>query len=146
MHPTRIFKSPDELLKAWEQYKASLIEEAKRWPRVQYVGKDGNKETDYPKLPLTLEGFNVWSFKNYGLVKHYFLNQDGLYNDFIAICSHIREEIRHDQITGGMLGEYNPSITQRLNGLTEKTQTEVTIEQSPFKSLMLDVPTNDSPK
>ena len=146
MHPTRIFKTPDELLKAWEEYKASLIEEAKKWPRVQYVGKDGNKETDYPKLPLTLEGFNVWSFKNHGLVKQYFLNQDGLYNDFITICSHIREEIRHDQITGGMLGEYNPSITQRLNGLTEKTQTEVTFEQSPFKSLMLDVPTNDSPK
>jgi hypothetical protein len=29
--------------------------------------------------------------------------------------------IRQDQIEGGMVGQYNPSITQRLNGLTEKT-------------------------
>jgi len=146
MHPTRTFKTPDELFAAWESYKGSLIAESKKWPKIQYVGKDGGQVIDYPKLPLTLEGFNVWAFKQYGLVKHYFLNQDGLYSDFIAICSHIREEIRHDQITGGMLGEYNPSITQRLNGLTEKTQTEITIEQSPFKSLMLDVPTDNSTK
>jgi hypothetical protein len=29
--------------------------------------------------------------------------------------------IRNDQIDGGMVGQYNPSITQRLNGLVEKT-------------------------
>jgi hypothetical protein len=146
MHPTRIFKSPDELLEAWEGYKTSLTEEAKKWPVTQYVGKDGVKMTDYPKLPLTLEGFYVYGYRHYGTVKSYFINERELYGDFTTICSRIKEEIRHDQITGGLLGNYNPSITQRLNGLTEKTQTEVTIEQSPFKSLMLDVPTNDSPK
>ena len=121
MHPTRIFKSPNELLQAWGGYKASLKEKAKEWPKVQYVGKDGIKQTDYPKLPLTMEGFNVWAYKDYGVIRQYFLNQDGLYEDFITICSHIREEIRHDQITGGLLGEYNASITQRLNGLKELT-------------------------
>jgi hypothetical protein len=29
--------------------------------------------------------------------------------------------IRQDQIEGGMVGQFNPSITQRLNSLTEKT-------------------------
>ena len=72
------------------------------------------------------------------------MNKDGLYNDFVGICSRIKEWIREDQITGGLLGQYNPSITQRLNGLTEKTQTEISIEQSPFKSLLLDVPTDNS--
>jgi len=46
---------------------------------------------------------------------------DNRYEEFIAICSHIKKQIRKDQIEGGMSGMYNPSITQRLNSLTEKT-------------------------
>ena len=45
----------------------------------------------------------------------------GEYEAYVSICSHIKEEIRQDQIEGGMVGQFNPSITQRLNGLTEKT-------------------------
>ena len=123
MHPTRIFKTPDELAGAWSEYKASLTDEAKRWPKVQYVGKDGDRVEDYPKLPLTMEGFYVWCFNTFGTVREYFLNREGRYDDFNTICSHIREEIRHDQITGGLLGNYNASITQRLNGLKELTDT-----------------------
>lgn len=131
MHPSRIFKSPDELAQAWSEYKDSLTVEAKRWPKVQYVGKDGERVEDYPKLPLTMEGFYVWCFNKYGTVREYFLNREGRYDDFNTICSHVREEIRHDQITGGLLGNYNASITQRLNGLKELTdatnRTEVKI-------------------
>ena len=145
MHPTRIFKHPDELLEAWEKYKKHLQTKALEWPKVQYVGKDGARVEDYPKMPLTLEGFYVFGYEHYGTVKSYFINERELYGDFTTICSRIKEEIRHDQITGGLLGQYNPSITQRLNGLTEKTQTEISIEQSPFKSLLLDVPTDNSP-
>jgi hypothetical protein len=42
------------------------------------------------------------------------------YEDYRTICKCIEDEIRTDQIEGGMVGQYNPSITQRLNGLTEK--------------------------
>jgi hypothetical protein len=125
MHPTRIFKTPDELEIAWGEYKESLKEQAKEWLKVQYVGKDGDRVTDALKLPYTLEGFNVFCYENYGLVKQYFKNQDSLYNDFIPICSHIREEIRSNQITGGLLGVFNPSITQRLNGLTDKKEIDL---------------------
>lgn len=131
MHPSRIFKSPDELAQAWSEYKDSLTVEAKRWPKVQYVGKDGERVEDYPKLPLTMEGFEVWCYDNYGTVEHYFRNSDGNYDDFCTICSRVKREIRHDQITGGLLGNYNASITQRLNGLKELTdatnRTEVKI-------------------
>jgi hypothetical protein len=48
------------------------------------------------------------------------------------ICSYIKREIRTDQINGGMVGQYNASITQRLNGLTEKTETTVTMEMPLF--------------
>jgi hypothetical protein len=46
---------------------------------------------------------------------------DQSYSAYLPICSHIKKLIRQDQIEGGMVGQYNPSITQRLNGLTEKT-------------------------
>ena len=146
MHPTRIFKTPDELLKAWEGYKEWLEVEAEKWPKIQYVGKDGDRVADPMKLPYTLEGFKRYCRLKHGDVSEYLLNREGYYDEFTTICSRVREEIRENQITGGMIGHFNTSITQRLNGLTEKTHTEVTIEQSPFKSLLLDVPTNDSPK
>ena len=122
MHPTRIFKSPEELEGAWESFKAELKEQAKDWPKVQYVGKEGIKKTDYPIIPYTLEGFKRFCRNNYGEVQHYFDNKEGYYNEFGVICTHIREEIREQQILGGLMGFYNPSITQRLNGLTDKRE------------------------
>lgn len=51
-------------------------------------------------------------------------NREGRYAEFVPICRTIKQRIRNDQIEGGMAGIYNPSITQRLNGLTEKTENE----------------------
>jgi hypothetical protein len=131
MHPTRIFKHPDELLQAWEGYKVWLAEvEAQKWERVQYVGKDGERVTDPIKLPYTLEGFKRYCRLKHGEVKHYFENHEGLYDDFGGICSQVREEIRENQIMGGMVGLFNTSITQRLNGLTDKS--EVTVREQPL--------------
>jgi hypothetical protein len=124
MHPTRIFKTPDELYAAFEAYKKDLDEKAKEWLKVQYVGKDGDRVTDKYKLPQTLEGFYRYCYDNYGDVKEYFLNRDGLYDDFTTICLRVKNEIRENQILGGLIGIYNPSITQRLNGLTDKTSSE----------------------
>lgn len=122
-HPTRIFEKPEELEKAWEEYKQSLEKEAKKWLKVQYVGKDGNRVTDPPKLPLILKGFYLWYRKKTGHYIHqYFDNQQGNFDDFMVICRAIRDEIEVDHITGGMLNMYNPSITQRLHGLTDKQE------------------------
>lgn len=140
MHPTRIFKTPDELKEAWESYKLSLKDQAKEWPKVQYVGKDGNRMTDYPVVPYTLEGFKRYCFDNHGDVSNYFDNNLDYYNDFKVICSRVRLEIREQQIMGGMMGFYNPSITQRLNGLVEKVENKIDIEQPLFNN----VPKNDS--
>ena len=125
MHPTRIFKKPEEIEKAFLEYKQSLISESKKWLKVQYVGKDGSRKTDAQKVPLTLEGFERFCYENYGYVEQYFKNKDKYYNEFVPICSRIKREIREDQITGGLLGFYNPSITQRLNSLKETTSTEI---------------------
>lgn len=130
MHPTRIFKSPDELYKAFEAYKKDLDEKSKDWLKVQYVGKEGERVTDAYKLPYTLEGFERYCYDNHGVIWQYLQNKDSLYHEFVAICSRIKNEIRENQITGGLLNIYNPSITQRLNGLTEKS--EVVVKEQPL--------------
>lgn len=134
MHPTRIFKDESEMQKAWDGYKENLKEQAQEWLKVQYVGKDGERVTDAQKVPMTLEGFKRYCRANHGEVDHYFKNTDNMYDDFCHICLRIREEIRENQIIGGLLGFYNPSITQRLNGLVEKQSNEVTatVKQIPW--------------
>jgi hypothetical protein len=78
--------------------------------------------------PLTMVGFEVYCFKN-DITRYlgdYFGNKDNRYADFADICTHIKRTVAQDQISGGMAGIYNPSITQRLNNLTEKVeQTQV---------------------
>jgi len=107
----------------WKQYKEKLEEKAAKWEKIQYVGKDGDRVIDNPKIPLTLEGFKVFCWDTgTGTVEQYFTNQDKLYGEYIGICSRIKNEIRADQIEGGMMGFYNPSITQRLNNLKEQTE------------------------
>ena len=128
----RIFETPEDLGKAWAAFKEDVKAQGAQWKRVQYVGKDGLKKEDPAKVPLTLEGFKRFCRNNYGEVQNYFDNTDKAYDEFYVICRAIREEIREDQIIGGMLSFYNPSITQRLNGLVEKQETSVTIEQPLF--------------
>lgn len=124
-HPSRIFKTSDELELAWKLYKEDLLIQAIEWTKVQYVGREGQRMEDALKLPYTMDGFEVFCYKNYGVVHQYFENKDGYYNDFVTICSYIKKEIRNNQVTGGLLGIYNPSITQRLNSLVEKTETKI---------------------
>lgn len=126
IHPTRIFKEPKELEDKWVDYKADRKEQAKDWPITQYVGKDGEQRVHFPTLPLTLEGFKVFCRKDTGEAQHYFDNTGGYYEDFCVICRAIREEIRDNQITGGLVNQFNSSITQRLNGLTDKIESNVT--------------------
>ena len=131
IHPSRIFKTPEELEKAFIEYKAFVLEESNKWLKVMYVGKEAHRVEEPQKVPLTIEGFKRFCYKYYGCVNHYFDNKEGYYSDFGNICTRIKEEIREDQITGGLLGFYNPSITQRLNNLIDK-QEHTVIEEQPL--------------
>lgn len=126
VHPTRIFQTPEDLLDCWNGYKKHLQRvECKKWPKVQYVGRDGERVVDYPVMPISQEGFERYCFENdIGNVQQYFDNQQGYYDDFIAVCARVKREIREQHITGGMNGFYNPSITQRLHGLVDKQEVQ----------------------
>jgi hypothetical protein len=93
--------------------------------------------SDYELLerPLTLDGFECYCYDN-GIISdlsNYFANSDNKYSDYSTICSRIRKAIKDDQIQGGMVGQYNASITQRLNGLTDKSEIkqDVSISKMP---------------
>ena len=135
-HPTRLLHKPEDMINLWEKYKKALEVEGQKWQKVQYVGKDGRREADNLKVPLTLEGFKRYCRENIGEVKQYFSNESDMYNDFLEVCARIREEIREDQIIGGLLNMYNPSITQRLNGLTEKQ--DITVQKPNLPDWMKD--------
>jgi hypothetical protein len=132
MHPTRIFEKPEQLAKAFEEYKDDLRTQSYEWKKVQFVGKNGDRVEEPTKVPMTMEGFKRFCRVNYGDITEYFLNRNNYYDDFTNICSHIKEEIRENQILGGLLGFFNTSITQRLNGLIDKTDTTVNITQPLF--------------
>lgn len=89
-----------------------------------YVGKDGKEVDRKRERPLTLNGFESWLYEKKVIadIAGYFANEEKRYGDYINVCSMIKKIIRTDQIEGGMCNIYNPNITQRLNGLTEKTE------------------------
>jgi hypothetical protein len=88
--------------------------------------------------PLTMEGFSIFCYDKISQIKDYFANTNDKYSEYLPICMRIKECIREDQIGGGMAGIYNPSITQRLNGLVEKVQNDVKVEQKLFPDVIHD--------
>jgi hypothetical protein len=130
MGKNKYIETPEKLLELWDEYKAHV----KGNPRLIYqLDRNGSLVPVPHETPLTQQRFEVYVKQKYGwTIGQYFDNQDKLYNDYIAICSHIRMERQADQIEGGMVGQYNASITQRLNGLTEKQETTIISEQPLF--------------
>lgn len=120
----KAIESPDKL---WD-YFISYKDHVKSNPILvkDWVGKDGVEVYKEKERPLTIEGFENY-LEDKGIISHlsdYFANTQDRYSDFTTICSRIRRNVKADQIEGGMSGIYNPSITQRLNGLVDKKETE----------------------
>jgi hypothetical protein len=120
----KAFKSPEDLLSTFKKYKQWVIDNP---ILVQdYVGKDAEEVERKKQRPLTIEGFENYCFEQ-GIINDmgdYFANRNDAYTEFSAICRAIKKNIRQDQIEGGMAGIYNPSITQRLNSLVDKSETK----------------------
>jgi hypothetical protein len=123
----KAIESSEMMLELFEKYR----KETKANPILKhtFVGKDGKSVYEERERALTIDGFEVYCFKE-GIINDlgdYFSNKNEKYTEFSTICSYIKRIVRDDQIQGGLAGVYNPSITQRLNGLTERVQTEQNI-------------------
>lgn len=125
----KYISSPRKMLQLFNEY----VEHAKSNPiKVQdYVGKEAFMVYREKEVPLTMEGFENFVASKPRMpwdLKDYFANTNGAYSEFSPICSRIKKMIREDQIKGGMAGIYNPSITQRLNGLVDKTESKMNVD------------------
>lgn len=115
------YNNAEDMFADFEEY----AEDVKMNPRfkVEHVGKDGQRVETPLERPLTIEGFEnyVWNKRGFS-IHDYMYSSDERYNAFSTVRSRVKQRVRQDQIEGGMVGQYNPSITQRLNGLTDKTE------------------------
>jgi hypothetical protein len=137
-------ESPDHLWALFDAYRIhlksnpiTLVEQKKgttvipKGLTVEEYREFSNSIIELPaQRPLTLEGFENYcaDLEIINDLGDYFANTDNRYADYTTICKRIRRVIRQDQIEGGMAGIYNPSITQRLNGLVDRVQEDGTKE------------------
>ena len=118
MAKNKYIESPFAMWELFETYKKETKANRRRVPKA--TPKGILYEEHEP--PLTMVGFETF-VADQGLnenLDQYFANREERYSEYVSICSRIKRAIKKDQIEGGMVGQYNASITQRLNGLTER--------------------------
>lgn len=130
MGRTKLIETPDKMWEYFEAYKKATKDN----PIIvgDWVGKDADKVFREKERPLTMEGFENYCFDEGIIVDlgNYFANSNNAYSGYSTICSRIRRAIKQDQIEGGMAGIYNPSITQRLNGLADNKKIDHKVEMN----------------
>ena len=123
MHRKMNYKEDKEMWAHFVEYREHIQSSPRT--KVEYVGKDGDRVETPLRVPLTIEGFENYVYEKYSMNIHdYLYSKDERYIPFSTICTRIKSVIRQDQIEGGMVGQYNASITQRLNGLADKQEIE----------------------
>lgn len=132
----KLIKTPQEMQDLFDLYKVSLK------PREIQKATAAGVKSEFHTPPLTFEGFQNFCEDTVCCVHQYFENRDNRYNEYVDVCTRIRRLIRQDQIEGGMVGQFNPSITQRLNGLTEKT--DVTTNGKDISKIEIQIITNEN--
>lgn len=126
-------RTPKKMWELFEKY----VDYVKANPirKMDYRGSDVQKVYIEIERPLTMSGFNVYCYGEMGLKspEGYFTNSTGDYDNYEEVCDAIRKQIRNHQIDGGMAKIYDPGLTARLNGLTDKQEHTVIAEQPLFK-------------
>ena len=123
MGKNKYIESPEKMWELFSLYKKTVKEN----PILveDYVGKDAERVMRQKEQPLIMEGFECFVMDHtnitYPDLTEYFEGKNKSYDNYFPICSRIKREIRADQIRLGLANVINPSITQRLNGLVDKT-------------------------
>jgi hypothetical protein len=115
------YKNP-EIFNTWFDEYVSIT---KANPRIKYnlCQKTAEMIPEELEPPLTIEGYLVFCYdKGCCSIHDYWYNKDERYSEYATIFTRIREKIRIDQITGGMVGQFNGNLTARLNGLVDKSE------------------------
>lgn len=120
----RSFETEKEILDLWVAYKAKVDSE----PFTQEVATNKGIQVISCRKPYTKQGFEVYVYNVTGKHIHQYLDNDGgNYSEYLGVVTHIRKEWENDQISGTLAGVYKaPNLVARLNGLTEKVETDNT--------------------
>ena len=124
MAKNKYIESPEKFWELFVEYKEHTKKKSNLRTKREYVGKFGEEKDTPLETPLTIEGFENY-VADKGIINDlgdYFANTNNNYKEYSTICTRVKRVIRQDQIEGGMVGQYNSSITQRINGLTDKIQ------------------------
>lgn len=115
----RNMKTPEELLKFWDEYKKYIDTHL---DKEQIVTVKGDIVDKYVKKPYLKSGFESFVFRKYKIsIKDYLSNK---YEEFSDVVTCIRNEWEEDQVSGTITGKYKaPNLVARLNGLKEQSET-----------------------
>ncbi len=132
MAKNKYIETPKMMWDLFEGYKKSVKDKPIEFE--DYVGKDALRVLRQREQPLIFEGFECYvmdnSKINYPDLSEYFEGINKSYKDYFPICSRIKREIRFDQIKLGLANIINPSITQRLNGLSDRKEIDHKVEMN----------------
>lgn len=132
MARSKAIETPHELKALFEDYKEWVKENP--YKVHDFVGKDAVEVHKNRQRPITWTGFEAWLSMEEVLVHlgHYEQNTGGAYTEFLPVIARIKKQCSGDVIDGALAGVYNQNIAARLEGLTDKKETEKTVRKINF--------------
>ena len=111
---------PDEFLKLWDEYKATI--DANPHKEEVLTNKGGIEELKKPK-PYLRQGFESFVYRKNGYHIHQYIdNYKNAYEEYLGVVTCARSEWEENQISGALTGKYkSPNLVARLNGIKEQT-------------------------
>jgi hypothetical protein len=120
-----IFSSPDEMMLMFEEYKQWA--DANPVIKTEAI-KSGENAGDLIKIPLQ-RPYTIWGFARYCKCSRQAIQNYGsndIHKEFFGVYEAISTEMTEQNVAGGLNGTYNASLTARINGIVDKTETEHT--------------------
>jgi len=123
---SREIESPEQLLENFEEY-AQWVKD-NPFQEQDWVGKDAIPVIRYKIRPMLKPAFAVAC----GLSCWDRINElKKVSNDFLKIVTHIESQMAAHNISGSAAGFLNANIISRVEGLSDKRETSVTVSEMP---------------
>jgi hypothetical protein len=115
----KYIKTPEDLLKMWEDYKAYIDSTPDQ------IQKATNKgvQIELVDKPYQRKGFQAYVFRNYKFHVHQYIdNYENAYSEYLGVVTYMRDEWEENQISGTLTGKFKaPNLTARMNGIKDGT-------------------------
>lgn len=119
-----IFSSPTILWEACCEYFEAT--DARKWKSVEFNGKDAVRCEVPKETPYTWTGLYVFLDIDHKTWVAYENRED-----FIPICTRVRNIIYTQKLEGAAVGAFNANIISRDLGLKERTESDLSIKELP---------------